>query len=288
MNRPMNRRLLVAVAVGVLLFEALTGYVLDQYGGEQYWPGLATGFGASLAAFVLALEWERFRDKAAVERDAEEANAARQTEARKRLLALEKELRRNRVSIELLKKRLPAGRRAITVTDFLHPELLDAAWGSSGERLGDLLAEYDLVADLAAFYGRLEELGGESGIGRIRHRTASRSSYIDTMAQALAEMLDEVDGLIDRVQTQAANPEVRTLGVQHVKSLGVCCRNGRARNRGSPRQRELVQALVGIAVGGAARWARPPLERGGREAHEERPIRARGRTLFAEACDVEL
>lgn len=173
MNRPMNRRLLVAVAVGVLLFEALTGYVLDQYGGEQYWPGLATGFGASLAAFVLALEWERFRDKAAVERAAEEANAARHAEARKRLLALEKELRRNRVSIELLKKRLPAGRRAITVTDFLHPELLDAAWGSSGERLGDLLAEYDLVADLAAFYGRLEELRW-----RIRHPTNQASDGV--------------------------------------------------------------------------------------------------------------
>jgi hypothetical protein len=33
----------------------------------------------------------------------------------------------------------------------LHPQLLDGAWLASGERLGDLLADYELVSDVAVF-----------------------------------------------------------------------------------------------------------------------------------------
>lgn len=213
MSRPRHRTwLLVAVAA----FVVLTVVVLDRYGGLSYWPGLATEFGASLAAFMLALEWEAHRERAALERTERSANEARHTEARKRLLALEGELKRNKVSIDIVAAQLPE-RPSGAVNDLLHPELLDGAWTSSGERLGDLLAEYGLVGELAPFYGRLEELRW-----RIRHRTQARDSYLDGMTKALAEeMQQEVDSLLERVARQAADPEVRAVGLSHVDSATV-------------------------------------------------------------------
>ena len=208
MFRPRHR---TALLVAVALFVGLTIWVLDLYGGLPYWPALATEFGASLAAFMLALEWEAHRERTALARAEEAANSARHTEARKRLLALEGELKRNRVSIELLAKQLPEKPPGV-VNDLLHPELLDGAWRSSGERLGDLL-DYELVGDLATFYGRLEELRW-----RIRHRTQARDSYLDGMTKALAgEMAGEVASLLDRVSTTAVDPEVRAIGVVHLK-----------------------------------------------------------------------
>ncbi len=211
--RRARHRVWLLVAVGA--FVGLTIVVLDRYGGLPYWPALATEFGASLAAFMLALEWEAHRERAALARAEKSANAARHSEARKRLLALEGELKRNKVSIDMLAVRLPERPRGV-VDDLLHPELLDGAWSSSGERLGDLLAEYGLVGELATFYGRLEELRW-----RIRHRTHARDSYLDGMTKGLAEeMQGEVASLLERVATQAADPEVRTVGVAHVKNLG--------------------------------------------------------------------
>lgn len=210
--RPRHRAWLLA-SVGA--FAVLTVVVVDRYGALAYLPELTTGFGASLAAFMLALEWEAHRERATLERSEKSANDARHTEARKRLLAIESELGRNKVSIDLLAARLPE-RPIGAVEDLLHPELLDAAWASSGERLGDLLAEYDLVGDLATFYGRLEELRW-----RIRHRTQARDSWLDGMTKGLAdEMQGEVESLLERVAKQTRDPVVRPVGLVHERSIG--------------------------------------------------------------------
>ena len=159
---------------------------------------------------MLALQWESHRTAAALDRSANETAQLRQTEARKRLLALAAELTRNKVSIDDLAENMPSTPSG-AVEDLLHPELLDGAWGASGERLGDLLADYDLVARLATFYGRLEELRW-----RIRHRTAAWDSYLDGMTKALAvEMQGEVKDALDRVAKEAENPEVRSIGIVH-------------------------------------------------------------------------
>jgi hypothetical protein len=199
------------LAVAILAFLALSAVALELYGALPYLPGLAAEFGASLAAFMLALRWEGYRAAETAVRAAREADELRRTEARKRLLALEAELKRNEVSIDELAEKLPDRPRG-EVHEFLHPELLDGAWASSGERLGDLLADYDLVAHLATFYGRLEELRW-----RIRHRTQERDTYLDGMAKALAvEMQSEVDEARDRVSKEAKDPEVRRIGLVHV------------------------------------------------------------------------
>jgi hypothetical protein len=199
----------------VTVFLVLTGIALGIYGGLPYWPALATEFGASLAAFTLALQWEGHRTAQALVRTAREAADLRQTEARKRLLALATELKRNKVSIDDLAKNLPDSPTG-AVDTLLHPELLGGAWTASGERLGDLLADYDLVAMLATFYGRLEELRW-----RIRYRTQARDSYLDGMTKALSvEMQKEVNEALNRVLNEADNPEVRRVGIVHVKNIG--------------------------------------------------------------------
>jgi hypothetical protein len=120
------------------------------------------------------------------------------------------ELEKNRKSIgEIADGLLPsAGTWRI-----LHPQLLDGAWSASGERLGDLLADYELVSDLSVFYGRVEELRW-----RLRYRTTSRDPGLDEMTHALAdEMRKEVEDLLSRVQAQEREPGVR--GVTHVGGL---------------------------------------------------------------------
>jgi hypothetical protein len=74
----------------------------------------------------------------------------------------------------------------------LHPELLDASWHASATRLSELLSNYELVADLATFYSRLEELRW-----RIRFRTQAQSSILDEMTHKLAhEMVKEMDDVL--------------------------------------------------------------------------------------------
>jgi hypothetical protein len=212
---PEGRRGLRKPTVGVLLslsvFLALllAGLSLGVYPSVNFWPALATGFGASLGAFVLALEWESQRARAEARRAADEANNARTTEAEKRLRALGRELGRNQTSIIQLAEELP-DRTAGVVDDFLYPELLAGAWASSGERLGDLLADYEFIADLARFYDQLEDLRW-----RIRHRTSRRDSYLDAMTRNLATtMKKDVSWLIHRTDEYAGDP-AKVLGVIH-------------------------------------------------------------------------
>jgi hypothetical protein len=200
-------RVLAYVCV-IFVLAALSAWTADRYGGASYWPSLL----ATLVAVVLAFEFERRRERRALGRAEVSLMRRRETEARKRLLALQAELEKNQISIDGIVNELqhvPPG-----VFALIHPQLLDGSWSSSGERLGDLLAEYDLVARLSTFYGRLEELRW-----RIRYRTQAQDTAIDPMTQDLAvEMQSEVVKLIEKVQAEASAPEVRPVGVTHVAS----------------------------------------------------------------------
>ena len=54
------------VAIGIVA----SVLVLNHYGGGSFWPGLVTGFIGTLVAFVLALAWERERERQRLTRDA--------------------------------------------------------------------------------------------------------------------------------------------------------------------------------------------------------------------------
>jgi hypothetical protein len=210
---------LSAIGVAVVVVAAVA--VLERYGGLAFWPALVTEFAATLVAVFLALEIERRRERAALERVAKDTDKIRSTEARKRLLALQDELERNQASIGEIVDGL-ANVEAGT-WKILHPQLLDGAWTANGERLGDLLAKYDIVAGLATFYGRLEELRW-----RIRHRTQARDLELDGMILALAkEMVDEVADVLRRVKDEAQDPDVGFTKVTHLSRVSLALTLGK-------------------------------------------------------------
>lgn len=191
--------------------------VLRCYGGDSFWPELVAGFAATVLAVVLALEFESRRDADALNRLSQDTAETRKAEARKRLGAVRREMEANQTSIGevadgLAKSSVSGG----TTWPILHPQLLDGAWSASGERLGDLLADYELVSDLSIFYGRVEELRW-----RLRYRTQARTADLDGMTFALAdEMRGEVKGLLERVSAEEPTPQVLPLGIVRKRQLG--------------------------------------------------------------------
>ncbi len=202
----------IGAAVGAIL-------VISAYGWDAFSPGLITNFAASLAAFAIALEFERAREarraeaEAATlrndrERGARELEERLSTEARRRFEPVREELRRNRVSLEFLSG---AFEPQPGVFNILHPELLEGAWQANAPRLTELIADYELMSNLAASYGRIEELRW-----RLRYRTTQLSTALDGMTKPLVdELLAEVTSLLERVAEQIANPDVQKLGLIH-------------------------------------------------------------------------
>jgi hypothetical protein len=207
---------LLAAAAALVVFVAVSAAVAASYGGDSFWPALVTEFGATLLAVLLALEIESRREVRALERAVDETLKARSTEARKRLDAVRMELAKNQTSIgEVADGLLPSAAGGKTWM-ILHPQLLDGAWSASSERLGDLLTDYELVADLSIFYGRVEELRW-----RLRYRTQARTAEIDGMTFTLAnEMRTEVQGLLERLSAEVTDPSVRPMGLDHKRRLG--------------------------------------------------------------------
>ena len=110
-------------AVGIAVFAALSAVTLDRYGGASYFPALL----ATLAAVVVAFEFERHRERQALKRAEESLMQRRKTEARKRLLALRTELEKNQVSIDTIVEALKQVRPGPFVP--VHPQLLSMGRG---------------------------------------------------------------------------------------------------------------------------------------------------------------
>lgn len=212
----------------------LSYWAIGEYGASAYWPGMVGNFAASLAAFSVALAWENQRERTRQLRDNESLEESQQreaarlqqlraTEVRRRLKGVSKELAMNQESLEQL-----AGFFGNVGGRVMHPQLLDLAWAANSARLSELIADYDLTADLAITYGRTEELRW-----RLRQRTATVSVAagspvagslilaLDGMTRPLVgELLTEVTGLIERIESQMENPDVQPLGLVHVRAGG--------------------------------------------------------------------
>jgi hypothetical protein len=210
---------LVAVGVGAAL-------VVHYYGGGNFWPGLVTGFIGTLVAFVLALSWERHRERQRLEQNAVELRQQRATEVRRRLEPVRTELETNAESLRIVANALrPTGGTSLEPTStsrpagdevftFVNPQLLEGAWIASAPRLSELVSDYKLIADLATAYGRIEELRW-----RLRYRTEHRAEWLDTITVGLVEELGpKVDDLLERVARQINEPSVQPLGLAHTKA----------------------------------------------------------------------
>ena len=108
---------------------------------------------------------------------------------------------------------------SVVVEDSVHflvnPQLLEGAWTASASRLAELIEEYKLIADLATFYGRVEELRW-----RVRLRTEQHRTTLNEPIHALVvELQCEVGKLLKRVGDEIANPHVRRTGLVQRHSI---------------------------------------------------------------------
>lgn len=192
------------------------------YGGAEIWPGLVGNFTASLLAFLCALAWdrrERQRERVQEEEDRtkqqaeedeeyvrrlEEARAReldqRRSEAKRRFSLILKELQVNGKSLD--------DARGSLAYKIVLPQLLDGSWIASGAALSSIASDYELVAELSTFYGRINELRW-----RLRRRLdvadPGAQQLFDAMIEPLInEMRGEVAGLIKRVSTESEEPGV--------------------------------------------------------------------------------
>src|SRR5215470_6177559 len=132
------------------------------YTGEIMWPLVIGGYSGAALAFTAALFWDRHsrlqdevRQNEVERRRATERLQAEQerrvVEAKRRFGALEVELTRLKASIDRTK------REQANYKHFF-PDLPTGSWAAASGPLGVIVSDYELMADLATFYGHVEEL----------------------------------------------------------------------------------------------------------------------------------
>ncbi len=210
------------VAGAFVLFFVGLGVVVVLYAGATFWPGLVGNFGASLAAFMLALSWDHERERRRAQEAADALVEERDRglrerldqlaiEAGRRLKPIRKELGRNKKSVEDLTKSLRAAMNMDLPPMAVNSELLEGAWAANAPRLSEILSDHELVGDLAATYGRIEELRW-----RLRQRTALLGVNLDVayaiarMTQPLVdELVGEIADVLGRVEEAIEEPPIR-------------------------------------------------------------------------------
>ena len=145
------------------------------YTGEIMWPLVIGGFSGAALAFTTALFWDRHSrlqdevrqaeaDRRRTQERLQQEQERRVVEAKRRFGALEVELTRLKASIDRTK------REQANYKHFF-PDLPTGTWAAASGPLAVIVADYELMADLATFYGHVEELRW-----RLRFKAEPRST----------------------------------------------------------------------------------------------------------------
>jgi len=183
------------------------------YTGEIIWPLVICGYSGAALAFLTALAWDRHsrlqeeaRQAEAERRRTEERLAQEQErrviEAKRRFGALELELLRLKASID---------RTAREQQQYKHffPDLPTGSWQAASGPLGLIVSDYELMADLATFYGHVEELRWRL---RFKAETSTDETLVNSMIDTfVAQMADAIDTLLEQVRAQIRNPLVEQI-----------------------------------------------------------------------------
>jgi hypothetical protein len=184
------------------------------YGDRSIWPGWIGNFSATLLAFLAALYADR---KWATQqaRDASELEDERRvTEARRAFLAISSELIEVSFELDAAIPRLTPGDEHEW---WVLPNLPTRAWEALAPRLGVIISDVQLIADLSAYSAKVDDLRwalryrlekGSETVGTTL--TVSLSNWARIQAEATRNDLNE---LLPRVTKQASHPEVRPVGV---------------------------------------------------------------------------
>ena len=171
------------------------------------------GYSGAALAFLTALAWDRHsrlqeeaRTAAAERRRItarlEQEQAHRVIEAKRRFGALELELQRLKSSIDRTKREQH---------EYKHffPDLPTGSWQAASGPLGVIMSDYELMADLATFYGHVEELRWRL---RFKAQTDTDESQVNSMIDTLVvQMADGVDTLLEQVHAQIESPQVEQI-----------------------------------------------------------------------------
>ncbi len=183
------------------------------YTGEIMWPLVIGGYSGAALAFTTALFWDRHsrlqdevrQSEAERRRGAErlrQEQERRVVEAKRRFGALELELTRLKASIE---------RTKLEAHNYKHffPDLPAGSWAAASGPLGVIVSDYELMADLATFYGHVEELRW-----RLRFKadaSVDAEAVNPIISTFVSQMADAVDDLLEQVREQIVNPQVEQI-----------------------------------------------------------------------------
>lgn len=199
--------------VGV--FVAVVTPVLSarSYGAVVTWPAMATSFSATCLAFLVALAWDRRQrnvaDQKEIAAEAKREEGERSGEQDRRVL----EAKRRFAAIALELARIEASLRRTSAEQqrfkYFFPDLPTGSWNASSGRLGLIVANYSLIADLSTFYGQVEELRWRL---RFKAYAGVDETAVGPLVDALArELLRDVGQLRSDVAKQLANPDVEPI-----------------------------------------------------------------------------
>jgi hypothetical protein len=181
-----------------------------SYGANLTWPALATSFSSTCLAFLVALAWDRRQrsvaDSKAAVAEVNREVAGRRAEQDRR--TLEAKRRFSAIGLEL--ERIDASLQR-TVEEqhrfkYFFPDLPTGSWNASTARLGLIVANYGLMADLSTFYGQVEEMRWRL---RFKANSGVDEVTVGPMVDALAKkLLSDVGELRVEVASQVARPDV--------------------------------------------------------------------------------
>jgi hypothetical protein len=207
-TRPLQLLLLSLVAAIVAPFVGA-----EIYGGEIIWPLMIGGYSSAALAFTTALFWDRhsrLQDEVR-QNEAERRRIAdrltqeqdrRIVEAKRRFGALELELQRLKASIDRTK------REQVEYKHFF-PDLPTGSWAAASGPLGLIVSDYELMADLATFYGHVEELRWRL---RFKADPATDERIINPIIDTFVSQMEvAVADLLEQVREQIENPQVEQL-----------------------------------------------------------------------------
>jgi len=183
------------------------------YTGEIIWPLVICGYSGAALAFLTALAWDRHSrlqdearqaeaDRRRTEQRLAQEQERRVIEAKRRFGALELELQRLKASIDRTK------REQANYKHFF-PDLPTGSWQAASGPLGVIVSDYELMADLATFYGHVEELRWRL---RFKAETSTDESLVNSMIDTfVSQMADAVDTILEQVREQMRNPLVEQI-----------------------------------------------------------------------------
>jgi hypothetical protein len=172
-----------------------------------------TAYAGAALAFTTALFWDRHsrlqdevrQQEAERQRVADrlrEEQERRIVEARRRFGALELELTRLKASVERTKREQH---------EYKHffPDLPTGTWAAASGPLAVIVSDYELMADLATFYGHVEELRW-----RLRYKAEAavdEATMNPIIGRFVDQMVEGVDVLLAQVAEQIASPQVEQI-----------------------------------------------------------------------------